>query len=66
MRVGDDARVMQVVGRVGMREETMGDEDVSGFRLDLGEVMTRLDVIIETFERRIEAFRMVIQDVADP
>jgi hypothetical protein len=37
MRISDDTRVMEIVGCMGMREETVGDEDVSCLSDDLGE-----------------------------
>jgi hypothetical protein len=36
--VGDDPRVMEVVGGVRMRDQTVGNEHVAGLRLDLGKL----------------------------
>lgn len=65
MRVGNYPRVVKVIWSVGVRKETMSDEDVSSFRFNLGEVLAVCDVGVETFERWIESFGMVVEDVAD-
>ena len=65
VRVGDDARVVEVVRRRGVWDQTVREEDVSRFRLDLGESLALRNMVVEPVKGRIEALGMVIQGLAD-
>jgi hypothetical protein len=55
---------MQVVGRVGVREERVRDDEVAAVGDDAAEALAVVDVLVQVLERRVDALGVVVECLA--
>ncbi len=46
VRVCNDARIVKLIGSVGVGQKSMSDEDITGFGFNLGELTAVFDVVV--------------------
>lgn len=64
MGVGDDSRIVQLVGRHSMRQPTVQDKDISFLARDLDKLLPLFDMLehrVCPFERWVETLAVLVQ-----